>query len=374
MIKYIEIFIFVSIFASCKRYHNEYDKTVVDNSIKSGELLSFDNCLVDTDLFDKFTIIPLETNNDNLFKKIDRITINNERIYLFDNNTEQILIFDIKGKYINTIHQIGQGPGEYISIMDFCLDEKNKEILLLCDVPYKLMKYSLEGKFISDITFSNLYGELSMDSGNIYCVLNEAKDKYELGCFDENMKSKFKGLSVRRGINVDCYYSGKSLVKSNKLIYTRRFDPALYYVSCDCIEKKIVFNFGKYQVTDDLQYEKDCYKLFQAAKNKDCIYSITNVVESDRYIIFTTNLGLCVYMKETNELKGYNMIHNSNLNMGNNIYYPNEGDKNTIITSFEPASLAYYDDKAIESNSILRDLMKKVKYDDNPILIVYRFK
>lgn len=372
--KYIQFILILISFLSCKK-EIIIDNTLVNNSIRSEELISFEEELIDTIIFNKSTIIPLETNDENLFKRIDRITINNGRIYLLDNSLEKVCIFDDKGKSINQIHKIGQGPGEYISIMDFCLDKKNNEILLLCDVPYKLMRFSINGQFINDIAYSNLYEEISIDSdNNLFCKQNEVKEKYEIGCFNKKMESINKRLATRMKINKECYYAGKALVKSKNLIYTRRFDPSIYYLFKDSIEKKYEFDFGKYKTPKDLQYEEDSNIFFLKTKNNEHIYSITNAVESNKYIFFNTNLGICIYEKETNKLKGYKMLSNQLLELGSSIYFPNDGDGNTLITSIDPASLAYYDEEYMKKNPIINDLVSKVKSDDNPILIVYEFK
>ena len=86
------------------------DKTVIDNSIKSEKLSSFDVELMDTMIFNNFSVIPLETNDDNLFRNIDRIAISNKRIFIFDKISRIICIYDEKGNHINQIHIVGQGP------------------------------------------------------------------------------------------------------------------------------------------------------------------------------------------------------------------------------------------------------------------------
>ncbi|KAA6313852.1 hypothetical protein EZS27_035441 [termite gut metagenome] len=284
-------------------------------------MTSITKTLIDTLIFKNFISIPLETNDKNFLQEISRVTINNGRIYVFDDRLDKICIFDDKGKYINQIHSIGEGPKEYLAIIDFCLDEKNNEVLLLCDRPYKWMRFSLDGDFIDETTFSDLYMEMSIDSDHLFCLLDENTDEYEIGCFNQNFQFIYKGLASRDNINKECHSRGKSLVKSNNLNYTRRFDPSIYHLSKDRIEKKYEFDFGEHRFPIDLSYEKDCSKFFERCRAGKYIYSITNAVESDKYIIFNTNIGICLYEKETNKLNGYEILLNQSLRSGSNVFF-----------------------------------------------------
>lgn len=373
--KHIPYLLALCIFLGCNKNEKAKDITVIDHSVKVEQLTSIEESLVDTMIFKRFSVIPLETNQDNLIREIDRISISNGRIYIFDNSLEKICIFDDKGKYINHIHSIGQGPEEYIAAIDFCLDEKNNELLLLCDRPYKLMRYSLDGNFIKETGFSDLYVEIATGSNFefLFCLLNTSNE-YEIACVDQLIQPVYERLIRRKKINKGCYDIGKSLVKSGSLIYARRFDPSLYYIFNDSIVKKYDFDFGGHRFSPDLPYKEDCIELYELCEKNGYIYSITNPIDSDKYILFKTNLCICLYDKENNKLSGYGILFNQSLNAGSNIYYPNQGNGNCIITTFDPSSLSYYSEEEIENNPLLTDLVQKVAPDDNPILIVYEFK
>ena len=348
-------------------------ETIVDNSIKSEKLTSFENSLIDTMIFETVSVIPLETDDESLFRDMDIISITNDRIYIFDNRLEKICIFDNNGKYINKIHSIGPGPEEYIAIIDFCVDEKNKEIIVLCDRPYKLMRFSLDGDFIRQTTYSEFYKEISIESNSLFCLLSD-KIEYEIGCFNQEFQLTHMWLAAKNDFNKDCYNRGYSLVKSKHLNYTRRFDPSLYQISTSGIEKKYEFDLGKYTPPGRVLEEEDCRKLSQMCREGQYIYSMTNAVESDKHILFSTNIGICLYEKETNKLTGYKMLYCLDLNAGRSIYYPNEGDGNSIITYMEASSLGSYKEETIKNNPIINNLVKNVKPDDNPILFVHRFR
>jgi len=74
--------------------------------------------------------IPLETNDSVLISYISRIICENDKIYVTD-NSDKLYIFDLSGKYLNTLFRKGRGPGEYINLRNFKVDEKSGNILVL---------------------------------------------------------------------------------------------------------------------------------------------------------------------------------------------------------------------------------------------------
>jgi len=361
------------IFWSCSNDRKITDQTVMDHSIRSELFSSIEEELIDTTIFKACSVIPLETTDESLFQDIDRICISNDRIYIYDYRLHKVIIFDEKGKYINQIRNIGQGPKEYDSTIDFCIDEMNSELILLCDRPYKMMRFSKDGEFIHEKTLSGFNKSITMDSGYFFCQTVESKD-YEIACFDKEFNHICTGLSKLKNVDNSCYSGGKFLVKSKNICYTRRFDPSVYYLFKDSIVKKYEFDFGKYKAPMNLANEEDCEQFFKTIRENKYIFSITNVVESERYILFKTNICVCLYDKKTNSLKGYNMLYNPSLIWGSSVYYPNEGSSNSIIASFQPENLSYYSEETIKNNTVIKDLVDNSKEDDNPILVIYHFK
>lgn len=374
--KKVQYLLFFIIFLSCSKDKGMIiiDKTVVNNSIKSEKITSIEEQLIDTTIFKNYDVIPLETTNESLFRQIDRICKYTDRIYIFDKSLNKMIIFDDKGKYLNQIHNIGQGPKEYNSAIDFCIDETNNDLILLCDRPYKVMRFSREGEFINEKTFLGLKTAITMDSGYFFCESSDSQSKYDIDCLDKNFNLVYSRLSKLKNVTNSCYSNGKSLVKSKNINYSRRFDSSIYCLSNDSIVKKYEFDFGKYKAPIDLANENDCKKFFDAIRENNYIFSITNVIESERYILFNTNRYICLYDKQNNTLNAYNFLYNPSLKYGSNNFYPNEGDANSITVSIQPDKLLYYDEKSIKNNADLKNLINNSKEDDNPVLIFYQFK
>jgi hypothetical protein len=93
---------------------------------------------------DKIDYIQLETNDSCLIGKIKKSRITKSGVYISDG--EKILRFDLKGKFLNKIGNVGRGPGEYINILDFFVDDTRSQAILMqsnC-----IFVYSIDGDFL----------------------------------------------------------------------------------------------------------------------------------------------------------------------------------------------------------------------------------
>lgn len=71
--------------------------------------------------------------------------IKNNKLYIHDNGTNQILVFDLKNEsYLYSISEIGEGPEEYKTINNFDVDENN--ILYIYDYGRKVISFK-DGQF-----------------------------------------------------------------------------------------------------------------------------------------------------------------------------------------------------------------------------------
>lgn len=162
--KYVDILSYISIFMIKK-----YSLIILLVSIFSCSVMQKDlsqiesNYSIDLDGEKEISIplsiyfkspksIILETRKECLIGRIDKFYVFNGYIYAFDMNiAKSLFVFDLAGRFIRKIGNIGQGPGEFIHLLDFTLDTENKFIFLL-DYGQRIHKYHLDGTFIRTIT------------------------------------------------------------------------------------------------------------------------------------------------------------------------------------------------------------------------------
>ena len=100
--------------------------------------------------FKNIHMIQLETKEECLISDIKRVVDVEGKVYVLTRNNE-IFCFDrATGKYIRTIGRLGEGPGEYVSAMDICYDEKEKCICVVDYYKSAIHNYSLDGRFLGD--------------------------------------------------------------------------------------------------------------------------------------------------------------------------------------------------------------------------------
>ena len=145
---------------------------------------------------EELTTIELELTDESMINP-DRI----RKILLCDNHviiaeTDQMLIFNMKGKFVRSIGSKGQGPGEYISIQGFTFDEKTKTIYIVNNRS-QIIGYDLNGKFAKELTIRHLNGGMGGQILGIEYFNNE------LLLFVESIIEK----QIEENETLKCYHS-----------------------------------------------------------------------------------------------------------------------------------------------------------------------
>lgn len=137
-----------------------------------------DGKLLLSDAADDIEIIPLETTDKSIFdgKKIRNIVADQENIFI--NVSRRILHFNRKGKYIKDIGRFGQGPADFMYSTGIGLDESGKTLYVASNmsVENKLVSYSYAGKHINTIQIAKegawLSGNTNHRELRDYCFVN----------------------------------------------------------------------------------------------------------------------------------------------------------------------------------------------------------
>jgi hypothetical protein len=88
------------------------------------------------DLFSNVTFLPLETNDDFLIGRINKIVKTDSLYYILDKREKSIFVYSSNGMALHKIYRQGSGPDEYIDMLDFTVTKD--DIVLLCS-PGKLI-------------------------------------------------------------------------------------------------------------------------------------------------------------------------------------------------------------------------------------------
>lgn len=92
---------------------------------------------------------------DVIIGKIDKIEFFEDRLFILDEKSAAIYIFNRTGQFIRKICNKGRGPGEYLYLNDFSIDRANG--LIVVGANFKIQYYDLDGNFISEHAQDDYY-------------------------------------------------------------------------------------------------------------------------------------------------------------------------------------------------------------------------
>jgi hypothetical protein len=202
----------------------------------------------------------------------------------------RIYLFHRDGQFISSIGNIGQGPGEYITADDVCIDKKRREIVV--SGIEQVLHYDFNGNYLRnqlvgiinfdiDISDTVLWGGQHLYSVNqkyqaVAFSLNGGRDTigYIPNPAYETVKSNNYGSRVN-SITRMFYYKNDTLyfqgAESNN---------AIWRISGLKTTPHAFINMGKYKMPDEYEawHSKDHYD-----RNSDKYWGVSSLVEDDDY-------------------------------------------------------------------------------------------
>jgi hypothetical protein len=182
-----------------------------------------------------------EENQTYLFNELAHITVDRQnRIYALDRAESHVLVFDAEGRYLRTIGQKGQGPGE-LNVPTFIYITNNELMVLQIE---RISLFSLDGEFLRSVsTAKNWSPRARMNSRKQFIAATFLADEknfiFNLELYDD----KFQHLKQ---------ISRVSFERSRR---ANPFGPALYMTVMD--DDRIVFGFSRDYTLDVFSPEGD---------------------------------------------------------------------------------------------------------------------
>ena len=122
-----------------------------------------------SDIADSIGYVKLETRSDCLLGYGQAI-IRNNRIFYQNGEPYAIYVFDISGKFLYKIDHQGKGPGEYVAILGWAVNQDGTRIALMDIGKQELHFYSADGRFIKSLQAK---GGISHPSGVTFSPGND---------------------------------------------------------------------------------------------------------------------------------------------------------------------------------------------------------
>ena len=342
----------------------------------------------DTTYFKECVPVFLETNSNSLIKRIDKVMMDDDFLFVFDKSLNSLFIFDKKGKYISKISSVGSGPREYMQLNDVCIDPVNKQIVLGPDYPRKLMFFDYSGNFLSEKSIGSFCEEIVCQGGDFYLLKTFPSKEGEEHCFLTVIDGKtflddcFLSLS---DIPYSSYYAGGHFLSKgkNEIFFTTRYRNTIYKIANGGIERAYDINFKDENLPDRYRTKKATEEeLKEISRANTYVYTILDISEHTNYLTFVTNkTGFYIYDKRTETLNQFNSMMFNQYKFGSSRMQLVENAENTVYFVHNPGQSAAIRDRAREElkRSGLGELprsefLSQVKDDDNPIIFLCEFK
>ncbi|MBQ8649922.1 MAG: 6-bladed beta-propeller [Flavobacteriales bacterium] len=382
-----------------------------------------------------FKAIPLETTAECLVgKDIMNVWYRNGRIYVWEEQTESVFMFDENGKFIDKIADKGEGPNEYTSICNVSITDSL--ICIFDHFCYKLLYYDLDCNFIKRVSTKHVYQ-------NVTCAAYSfmIKDRVFFGIhFREDFRTDMYGAphkwvsmdldlnkeSVKRFLpyDYDCPTESESHFSlPSGYPYTAINDKVRFMISNldtifvatqDTIVPEYVLDFGVQSVPVRL-YKTTYHEAKYNDEFDNYVTGIQHMLDTEDYIILQFRYG-DYSMKEIlasipdeirNDYKKKADWLNRNRPTTQYYLFINKKTGETRLTNglfFEtlnrPFSIKIADGKYLieprnnhpysfnedgthggysmphnpRVEKILNEAYSTVKLDDNPVLFIYKFK
>jgi hypothetical protein len=352
-----------------------------------------------SELFSDVTPIVLETTNESLIGHISKMVTTPNHIIIMDNIiSNSLFVFDKNGYYLHKIGMIGTGPGEYVSISDFCFDMYNT-IYLLDFQSQNINQYELDsGKFIKTIKLKN------EDGMSWFIGYNNDQFYTNMGLFKQknknilNQRNSTTGIVNHSWFDLEIYSKGIDFISNNSkspflfsndntlkfkaffmdtimMIDNNQIKPFLTFTPEYCLNKKDVesIDFAK---TDS----------FTKLSKKNKIYDLFTYIEHNDLLILQFFLGIdvrtIIYNQKEKSIVSVNFFIDDiiykkdidHLTFPKFLNFDENGifawlDYNEMVLLKKDFEAGFLSDKFNESINY-----NNINEDSNPMILYYEFK
>lgn len=333
--------------------------------------------------------IPLDSKDDMLFSGNVR-SFSDKGIVILDSKNDALLFFDKQGKFQHAISRQGQGPEEY-SMMFSALMDWDREEVFVFDSHSKIVVYSLDGSFKRKLALDSYLGQhdtyICSDS-QLISYRNGIRDKngelipYQPIVLVSKTDGKLDSLSYMKKHDYPTFIGGKemniriswpSLNRLNGEVYvndvstdtiyhldvrTQTFQPIMTRIPSVNHDDLDGFLMDLYGITP--QYYFFHFRARQASMDSH----FTIVDEKSKNAVFDCKTGKIYHPKFTN--KDYPSMEKIHMEFCEEINH-------CATVQLEAFALV----EALEAGELsgeLKTIAEGLKEDDNPVLMVVKFK
>lgn len=225
-------------------------------------------------------------NKNDIIGSVDKVVVTDHAIYVADLHSNKIVSYSKQGVPQKVLCRIGRGPGEYLSLCDFCVDRDGN--LYVNDARInKVIKYDADFNYLKDwkLTYDIDSFEI-LDNDKFLAVLsawNEGEyEKTELALLNNNLEIETQIIMYDEFVDDNFEMAQSKLSKTDfGIFYHRTINDNVYLLDYDAKITRIYhFNFGERTVQD--KEKQNIEKYLNNLKNRTFL--------SGQVVIFPKNV------------------------------------------------------------------------------------
>jgi hypothetical protein len=355
------------IFLSC---HTKIDKTESTLTIPIQEENFEKKRTKLSSLIKVVELIPLETNNDCLIGKINKIIISKNRIYILDKNrAKSVFVFNRKGQFVNKIASNGKGPMDILEPADIISRPSTNELLILDGTLGKINTYNEDGEFRETLPLKFHPTHFEAFGTNKYIFATQYP--YLLTITD--LKGKILSNSFKYEADFQRVLMKPIISYNNELYFLRFMDNTIYRINEENVESGIFIDYGKHALTRKAYLDIPLSGMDRLIEEK-YMYNISSLRINKAHIFFKFNFANQAVINILNRENGrlfsipFPKIEDDLFYGGADILWISNTFNDLFIGIIEPNKM----------NPISPILYNEIKYqfsiDNNPAIILYDFK
>jgi len=212
-----------------------------------------------TAIADSIFYIPLETKENKLIGGVNKIVLQDDKIYVFDRSTTiSASCYNLQGKLLFYINNLGLGPGEFMHPEDMLVVPDGG--VLLYDLGKRsLIHFGSEGQYIDERNW-NIYADQLCRLGEsnflVYAPDNNQIEGLDhsyifLKVSDNKVNSRLKWLKYQEGLD-EFYEPGVMNLFNDTVSLVHGFGNIIYYYANNTFGNRFEVNFGDKEVPHDL--------------------------------------------------------------------------------------------------------------------------
>lgn len=348
--------------------------------------LSLDNRTKLSEISDSIWYVLLESKRESMFGVISKLIVNDKYIIVADFDiSQEVFIFNNKGKFISKISKLGKGPFEYARIEDVCFWPQTNTIFIFDGDNKKIIEYDLSGKPLREIIVS-FYADnmaiLDYNSFVFYVGFRENKGlKYNLLIVNNKGEIVGKSFPIDDRIVTELSKCAPFYYYKEDLYFSPDYESNTYKITKNSIKRKYTLDFMGKNMPVEMIYNKKSKEIDkEISKNK---YAYSDVqFESENFVfaqVIAEDFNIFQYIYSKKEKRG--KLFNNPLNdlpnsFINTLFVGNIGD--VFYGTIDSELLLMIKDDLLKSqkkfpkNNNLINMFLNFKETDNPILCFCR--